>query len=66
MGEIITFAQQQADSASRQNSLHHGETLFVISSGDLEDVALPFITQGISLYLGRDTLIVEDAPLGEK
>lgn len=45
----------------RQNSLLHGETLFVVASGDLQDVTLPFVAQIVGLDLSAHTLLVEDA-----
>lgn len=42
-----------------QDALLHGETLLVVSTGNLEDVALPFITEMVSGDFGAHTLVVE-------
>jgi hypothetical protein len=45
-----------------EDTLHHGETLFVISTSDFEDVAFEFITQGVSSHLLGNALVIENAP----
>lgn len=45
----------------RQNALLHGETLFVVSSGNLDDVAGPFVSQWRGINFGAHSLLVEDA-----
>lgn len=47
----------------RQNSLLHGEALLVVAAGNLQDVAGPFVTEGIGLHLSAHALLVEDAQL---
>ena len=41
--------------------LLHGESLLVISSGDLEDISLEVIAEVIARHLVGDTLVVEGA-----
>lgn len=43
-----------------QDTLLHGETLLVVSTSDLEDVALEFVSQGSSINLLRETFIIEN------
>lgn len=47
-----------------QNTLLHTKTLLVVSTGDLEDISLEFVTKGVSGNFLRDTFIIEDAPVG--
>jgi hypothetical protein len=46
-----------------EDTLSHGETLLVVSSGDLEDVALELVAEGVDLDLCAHTLIEEDSAL---
>lgn len=62
----VTSRQEQAGTASKENTLLHGETLLVVTTGNLQDVTLPLITEGISLNLLSHTLIVKDAAIKEK
>lgn len=64
----MAIVEEKADSASSEDTLHHRETLLVVTAGDLEDVALPFVTEGLGGDLIRDALVVEgaDLPLDRK
>jgi len=55
--------EQQADTRLSQNTLLHGETLLVVTTRDLEDVALELVTEIVTGDLSRDTLVVESAEL---
>lgn len=46
-----------------QYTLFHWETLLVVSSGNANNVALPFIAQRVRLHLGAHTLLVEHPEL---
>lgn len=46
-----------------QDTLLHGETLFVVSSSDAEEVSLPLISEQIGLNFSAHALLVEDAQL---
>lgn len=41
------------------HTLHHGEPLLVVSTGDAENVALELIAQGVTRHLLGDALVVE-------
>lgn len=56
------IAEEQAHALSGQHSLLHGETLLVVSSRDLEHIALEVISKAVSRNLVRDTLVIERAP----
>jgi hypothetical protein len=43
-----------------QNALLHGKTLFVVSTGDAENVALPFVAKSVAWDFLGDLLVVED------
>jgi len=40
----VTIGEEEADTVGDENTLLHGEALLVISTGDTENVALPFVT----------------------
>jgi len=41
----VLGAEQETDTAVGQHTLHHGETLFVVSTTDAEHVALPLVAE---------------------
>jgi len=40
----VTSTQQEANTALNEHTLHHGETLFVISTSDFEDITLELVS----------------------
>jgi len=58
-----SLAEEKSDSGVGQNSLLHGESLLVVSTGDLEDVALVLLSKRVSLDLLGHTLVIEGADL---
>lgn len=42
-----------------QDTLFHGETLFIVSTSNAENVSLPFVTEMIGLDLSAHSLLVE-------
>ena len=59
----MSLGQEQANSMVEKNTLLHGETLLVITTGDLEDVSLEFVPKGIGFNLLGDALVIENAQL---
>jgi hypothetical protein len=59
---LVSLSEEQTNTLVRQNTLHHGETLLVVSSRHLKDVALPFVTEKVGLNFLGNALVVEDAP----
>jgi len=57
----VLGAEKKADAPVGQHSLHHGETLFVVSTTDAEHVALPLVAERISWDFLRHLLVEEDA-----
>jgi hypothetical protein len=55
--------EEDLNSVVNEDTLLHGNTLLVHTTGDLEDVALELVTESIGGDLLGDTLIVEDADL---
>lgn len=59
----VALRQQQSNSGWVQHTLLHWETLLVVTTGDLEDVALELISDRVTLDLLAHTLVVEDTQL---
>jgi len=59
----VTLGQQEADTGGEEDSLLHGETLLVVTSGDAEDVTLELVTERVDGNLSGDALVVKDASL---
>jgi hypothetical protein len=57
----VTSLQQEANTSLHKHSLHHRETLFVVSTSDFEDIALELITKGVSSHFLGNALLVKDA-----
>jgi len=53
------FFHEKSNSMSDENTLFHGETLFVLTTGDPQNVAFEFIAQWIGGYFVGDSLVVE-------
>jgi len=54
-----TFFHEKSNSVSDENTLFHGETLFILTSGDPQNVSFEFIAQLIGGYFVGDSLVVE-------
>jgi len=59
----VTFGEEEADTSWVHDSLLHWETLLVISTSDLEDVALEFITDRVTWDFLTHALVDEDSQL---
>ena len=57
----VTLGQQEADTGGEEDTLLHGETLLVVTSGDTENVTLELVAERVDGDLSRDALIVKDA-----
>ena len=55
----MTFAEEKTYTSLGQHTLFHGETLFVVSSGDTEDISIPFFTQSRGIYFSAHALFVK-------
>ena len=55
----VASRQQKSDTSVGQDALLHGETLLVVTAGNSEDVALPFVTQRIAFDLLAHAFVIE-------
>jgi len=58
-----TPGHKEADTSGDEHTLLHGETLLVLTTVDLEDVALEILSKAITLNLSGQTLLEERAKL---
>lgn len=56
----MVVGQEESDTMGEEDALHHGETLLVVTTGDTENVTLPFISNDICLDLLGNLLVEED------
>ena len=59
----VSFAHEESDSSVDKDALLHGEALLVVSSGDLELVALELISKEIAVDLVAHPLVHESSEL---
>ena len=55
----VTFGEEQPHSGVGQHSLFHRESLFVVATGNAEDIAGPFLTQAVGGNLRPHPLLIE-------
>jgi len=56
----VALGEEETGSVGEEDTLLHGETLLVVSSSDLYDVALEFISKCVAQNLLAHALVVED------
>merc|ERR1711939_979461 len=56
---LAALLEEKAHAVGAQHTLHHGETLLVVPSGDTEAVAFELVTEGVASDLLRHTLVEE-------
>lgn len=54
----VAGGEQQADTVGGHDTLLHGETLLVVAAGDLEDVALELVAEGVAGNLSTHLIVV--------
>jgi len=57
----VALSKKQTDTSGVHDTLLHGETLLVVATGDLEDVTLPLVTDGVTGNLLTHAAVHEDA-----
>merc|ERR1712166_1191174 len=57
--KVLTLLEKDAGSACNKNTLLHGESISVVSSGNSEDVALEIISHEVSVNLGAHAPVKE-------
>ena len=56
---MLTFSEKETNTSISENTLHHWETFFVISSHDFQDVSFPLVSKDVPRDFLRDLLVVE-------
>lgn len=56
----VAVSEEETDTSGVHDTLLHGETLLVVATGDLEDVALPLVTDGVTGNLLAHAAVHED------
>merc|ERR1711907_852286 len=56
---LAALLQKQAHAILGENTLHHRETLLVVSTSDAEAVPLELITEGVAIYFLGHPLVEE-------
>jgi hypothetical protein len=56
----MAVGEQKTNAMRDENTLLHGETLLIVSTGNAKDVAFPFVTEGVTGDFLRDFLVIED------
>merc|ERR1712176_1518942 len=56
---FLSFLQEKLDTTNSTNTLFHGESLFVVSSSDTENVAGPFSTEVVGCDFLSHSLVIE-------
>jgi len=58
----LTLAEEEPDTVRAEDTLHHRETLLVVTSRDTEPVSLELIAEGVTGDLLGDALVEERKP----
>lgn len=59
----VTLGKEKSDTGWVHNTLLHWETLLVVTTGNLEDVSLELVSDGVSWNLSAHSLVHEDTEL---
>lgn len=59
----VTVGKQESGTSGKENTLLHGETLLVVTTSNLEDVTLEFITEGVAGNFSSHALLHEGTKL---
>jgi len=57
----VAVGEEEFDTVREEDTLLHGETLLVVTTGDTENVAFEFVAEAVGGDLLGDLLVVEDA-----
>lgn len=61
----VAVRKQELDTVGQEDTLLHRETLLVISAGDAEHIALPFVAERVSGDFLSDFLVVDEATVND-
>lgn len=59
----MAVGKEEADTVGNEHTLLHGETLLVVTTGDAEDVAGPFIAYRVGGDFLGDFVVKEDTTI---
>ena len=59
---FVAFPEKETDPVIAEDSLKHGESLFVLSTCDFEDVASVLFAEWVSFNFFRYSLLIKDSP----
>lgn len=59
----VAIGEEETGTGGKENTLLHGETLLVVTTGDLEKVTLELITEGVADNFGSHALLHEGTEL---
>jgi hypothetical protein len=62
----VSLGQEKPHPSGCEDTLLHGEALFVVASGDAEDVALPLVSESGSVHLHTHAFLIKGANLNDK
>lgn len=57
---LVALAHKESNSSLDEDTLLHGETILIVTTSDLEDVSLEFITKSVSFDFLAHSSTVED------
>jgi len=57
----VPFGEEEAHAVGEEDALFHGEALLVVPAGDAEEVAFPFVAEGVAGDFLGYFFVVEDA-----
>jgi len=60
---LAPLGEEEADTLRREDALHHGETLLVITTSDSEAVTHELVPEGVTIDLLRHALVEEGEEL---
>lgn len=56
----VAIGKEKTDTVWDEDTLLHGETLLIVTTGNTEDVAFPFFTERVCGYFLCNPLLIED------
>jgi hypothetical protein len=56
----VAIGEEELDTVGEEDTLLHGETLLVVSTGDTENISLPLISEGVAGDLLGNLLVVDE------
>jgi hypothetical protein len=57
----LAIGKEELDTVRKEDTLFHGESLFVVAACDAEDVTFPFVAEVVGRDFLGDFLLVKDS-----